>query len=119
MILADSAIWIDHLRSPVAKLATLLLDEEIVAHPFVTGEIALGSIANRHVVIRELDRLRQLSVATPAEVSGLIEDEQLWGRGIGYVDAHLLASVRLMPGTRLWTRDARLRAQAERLGVAA
>ena len=119
MILADSSVWIDHIRRPDAELSDLLERRIVVCHPFVIGEIALGSIASRTAVIHELGRLQQLPVATVMEVAGLIEAERLWGQGIGYVDAHLIASARLEPGTRLLTRDARLRAQAERLGVAA
>lgn len=119
MILADSSVWIDHIRRPDAELSAHLENRAIVCHPFVIGEIALGSIASRAAVIRELRRLQQLPVATIAEVAGLIEAEGLWGKGIGYVDAHLIASVRLAPGSVLMTRDLRLRAQAERMGLAA
>ena len=118
MILADSSVWIDHIRSPSPDLSAKLVEGQIVGHPFVTGEIALGSIANRSAVIVELNRLQQLPVASADEVSILIESEKLWGSGVGYVDVHLLASCRLAPGSQLWTRDTRLRAQAQNLGVA-
>jgi predicted nucleic acid-binding protein len=118
MILADSSIWIDHLRRANDKLLRLLADGAIVGHPFVTGEIALGSIANRATVVRMLTRLQQLPVATTLEAATFIESSELWGRGIGYVDVHLLASVRLSTDAQLWTRDTRLHAQAERLGIA-
>jgi predicted nucleic acid-binding protein len=118
MILADSSVWIDHIRSANHDLSALLANGEIIGHPFVTGEVALGSIANRSAIIVELNRLQQLPIATTPEVAALIESEMLWGRGIGYVDVHLLASCRLAPGTELWTRDVRLRAQAHRLRVA-
>lgn len=118
MILADSAVWIDHLRSADERFAAALESESIVGHPFVTGEIALGSLRERSAVIWRLRRLEQLPVARPDSVLALIESEALFGAGIGYIDAHLLASVRLVPGTWLWTRDKRLGSQAERLGVA-
>lgn len=118
MILADSSVWIDHIRHPVEQLIELLADEQVVCHPFVTGEIALGSIASRDTVIARLGELPQLRVAEIELVASLIERRQLWGCGIAYVDCHLLASAMLEPGTVLWTRDKRLHLQAERLGVA-
>lgn len=117
MILADSSIWIDHLRRADSRLGALLQTESIVGHAFVTGEIALGTIATRDRVVAALEELPQLRVAAPSQVSILIENHRLWGCGIGYIDAHLLASVSIAPGTKLWTRDKRLQAQAERLGV--
>lgn len=119
MILADSAVWIDHLRRPNGDFAALLDAEMIVGHPFVTGEIALGSLSERAKVIKRLNQLEQLPVALTDEVAALIEAEALFARGIGYVDAHLLASARLVPGTFLWTRDKRLHAVAEGLSIAA
>ena len=118
MILADSAVWIDHLRSPDGHFAAALDAETIVGHPFVTGEVSLGSLRNRDRVIWRLRRLEQLPVARADSVQTLIEAFDLWGKGIGYIDVHLLASVRMASGIRLWTRDRRLHAQAERLGVA-
>lgn len=88
-------------------------------HPYVVGEVALGSIKDRAVLIRRLNGLVGCEVATHAELMRFMERHQLYGRGIGYVDAHLLAATLLTPGTRLWTRDKRLRAAAELLRVAA
>lgn len=119
LILVDSPIWIDHIRQPLNQLKDLLAREIVIAHPFVTGEVILGSLAERERVITAFNRLPQLRVATIVHVGMLIEAQKLWGTGVGYVDAHLLAAVRLTPGTTLWTRDKRLHAQAERLGVAA
>jgi predicted nucleic acid-binding protein len=118
LILADSSVWIDHLRRPNPQLISLLEKERMVGHPFVTGEVSLGSIATRNRVIAKLGELPQLQLAPPVRVAALIATHSLWGRGIGYVDAHLLAAVRLTPGASLWSRDRRLRLQAERLGVA-
>jgi hypothetical protein len=88
-------------------------------HPFVTGEVALGHLRQREFVTQMLQQEKQAAVASNEEVLRLIENERLFGRGIGYVDAHLLASVRLTPGSALWTRDKRLNDVAHRLGVAA
>jgi predicted nucleic acid-binding protein len=118
LILPDSSIWINHLRRPDAALDALLKKLQILSHPFVAGEVALGSIANRHFVLAKLDGLSQCRIATPDQTRMLIETGALWGRGIGFVDASLLASAAITPGAMLWTNDRRLRACAERLGLA-
>lgn len=118
MILPDSAIWIDHIRRPNPRLNAFLATDQILGHPFVTGEVALGSLASRGRVLTNLNRLPQLRVASASATALLIESVPLGSRGIGYVDANLLASVALATNTRLWTRDKRLHAQAEQLGVA-
>lgn len=118
MILADTSVWIDHLRSTDPVLADLLDQNVILAHPWVTGEVSLGNLSKRDEVIGSLDRLGQASVATDAEVRRLIENEALYGLGIGYVDAQLLASTRLTRDAELWTRDKRLAQAARRLGCA-
>lgn len=117
MILVDTSVWIDHLRSGNATLARLLDNSAVVAHPWVTGEIALGNLNRRAEVIGLLHGLPQATVATSDEVLRLIEQEGLYGAGIGYVDAQLLAAARLTPDTALWTRDKRLSAVATRLGL--
>lgn len=119
MILVDTSVWIDHLRAGDATLTTLLEAERVLIHPFVVGELALGSLRDREMV---LDALRDLPAAAPAtddEVQRMIDIVPLHGLGIGYVDAHLLASVRLTSGSKLWTRGRRLLAAAERLQLAA
>ncbi|WP_175671799.1 type II toxin-antitoxin system VapC family toxin [Burkholderia ambifaria] len=119
MILVDTSVWIDHLRAGDATLATLLEVERVLIHPFIIGELALGSMRDRQTV---LDALRDLPAAAPAtddEVQRMIDVVPLHGLGIGYVDAHLLASVRLTGGSKLWTRDRRLLAAAERLQLVA
>jgi predicted nucleic acid-binding protein len=118
MILADSAVWIHHLREADGHLAAALDADTIAMHPFVLGELALGSFAERRRFLTGLADLQPLRIAQVESVRALIENEKLHGRGIGYVDAHLLASVLMTPGTRLWTRDKRLDRQARRLGVA-
>jgi predicted nucleic acid-binding protein len=118
VILADTSVWVDHLRRPEAALVSALLANQVVVHPFVIGEIALGSLARREQTLRNLRRLPGAVTASDAEAMSLIEREQLLGLGIGYVDVHLLASARLTPGTTIWTRDRRLAAVATKLGLA-
>ena len=119
MILVDTSVWIDHFRASNLALVRLLGEGEVLTHPFVIGELTLGNLRDRTSV---LEALRQMPLATPAtddEVLGFIETHRLHGLGIGYIDAHLLASARLTPGSRLWTRDQRLAAVAERLDLRA
>ncbi len=118
MILADSSIWIDHLRAGDDRLAALLNAGRVLAHPFVIGELALGQLRQRDLVLGALRDLPQAVVAKDDEVLGFIGRTALFGLGIGYVDAHLLAAVRLTPDATLWTRDRRLHAAAERLSLA-
>lgn len=95
MILPDSSVWIDHLRHGEPRLVECLTNAEVLFHPFVVGEIALGSLARRHVVIDVLQALPVALIARHEEVMAFIEREQLHSRGIGYIDVHLLASARL------------------------
>ena len=97
----------------------LLNRSGVLAHPFVIGELALGSLRQRDAVLAALRGLPSAVVADDAEVAGFIERHRLFGLGIGYIDAHLLASVKLTAGASLWTRDRRLGETAQRLGVAA
>lgn len=117
MILVDTSIWIDHLCTGNATLARLLGNGAVVGHPWVTGELALGNLTRRDEILRLLAALPQATRARTHEVLRLIEQEALYGAGIGYVDAHLLAAARLTAGTRLWTGDKRLLAVATRLGL--
>lgn len=119
MILIDSSIWIDHFHKPDDALFALLSRELVLMHPYVIGEIALGHLRNRELVVRELRKHMRCVVASEDEVLRLIEHEKLASTGIGYVDAHLLASIRITPGSSLWTRDRRLNEVARRLGIAA
>jgi predicted nucleic acid-binding protein len=118
VILVDSSVWADHLRKGDARLARMLDHERVLAHPFVIGELALGSLRQRETILAGLEDLPQAMVASETEVLRFIKREALYGRGIGYVDAHLLASARLTAGGSLWTRDRRLHAVAGRLGLA-
>jgi predicted nucleic acid-binding protein len=119
VILVDTSVWIDHFRHGDQGLARLLADVQVIGHPAVLGEIALGSLARRDEVLELLSNLPRASVATDDEVLALIQNRLLFGRGIGYVDAHLIAATLITPDARLWTRDARLGAIATDLGCAA
>ncbi len=117
MILADTSIWIDHLRKNNDNLANALIENRVVCHPYIVGEISLGSLKGRGVVLNLLDGLPSLPVATPNEVRLLVETRKLYSCGIGYVDASLVASCLLVPGTRLWTRDRRLLAISSEIRI--
>jgi predicted nucleic acid-binding protein len=118
VILADTSVWVDHLRSGDARLGALLQAGRVVGHALVVAEIALGSLRDRGRVLSLLDGLPSLPVARPEEVRTLIERGRLFGRGIGFVDVALLASCLLVPGTLVWTRDRKLDAVAGDVGVA-
>lgn len=118
MILVDTSIWIDHFRAADPQLIALLDRNAVLTHPFVIGEIALGSVAKRAEVLRYLNHLSSVVVATHDEAMIFIERHQLTSAGLGYVDANLLASVALTPGAALWSRDKNLRAGATRCGLA-
>jgi len=118
MILVDTSVWVDHLRFGDSKLAALLQAGQVLAHPFVTGEIALGSLKQRQTVLGALANLPRAPVANDNEVLLFIDRNNLAGTGLGYIDAHLLASARLEAGTTILTRDKRLHATAVRLGLA-
>ncbi len=119
MILVDTSVWVGHLRAADVKLTRLLNDGLVVGHPWVTGEISLGNLANRTEIQALLGNLPQAQVATPAEVATLIETHRLHGLGIGYVDTQLVASTLLTADTLLWTADRRLSEVATRLGIQA
>ncbi|GAA1465093.1 type II toxin-antitoxin system VapC family toxin [Microbacterium thalassium] len=117
MILVDTAVWIDHLHRSEPVLETLLHANNVCVHPLVIAELALGRIAHRDEVIEHLHRMPRAAGATDAELLAFIESRDLAGRGLSAVDAHLLASATLTPGTSLWTRDRRLAEAARGLGV--
>jgi hypothetical protein len=116
MILADTSVWIDHLRTLNPEMQTLLLNKRILMHPFVIGEIACGTLRDRTALLASLRDLRQSRLATNEEVFELIERRRLWGRGIGWVDAHLLASA-LLTRCPLWSFDQQLQAAAHLLNI--
>ena len=118
MILVDTSVWIDHLRSPEPRLQELLNANSVLAHPMVAGELACGNIQNRERFLRRMDAMPQADERTHAEVRDFIESEGLTGRGIGYIDSHILCSTARHDGALLWTRDSRLGRLAEELSVA-
>lgn len=101
MILTDTSVWVDHLRVGDKELAGLLDQGLILVHPFVIGELALGRLRQRDIVLEALSELPKASVAADAEVLSFIGRHALFGRGIGYIDVHLLAAVCLTADTRL------------------
>ena len=118
MILADTSIWVDHLRAGEPGLVSLLNDNRILVHPMVIGELACGNLPNRDTVLGLLGEMPAIPVATDEEVLFFIEQRRVMGRGIGYVDAHLLAAATLAQSVQLWTRDRRLVAVAGDLDLA-
>lgn len=117
MILVDTSIWVDHLRRSDANLIMLLEQNQVLLHPFVIGELALGNLPQRKKVLDSLQDLPLATQASDAEMFDFINQYSLFGLGIGYVDVHLLASARLN-GVMLWTRDKRLCEAAIKLGLA-
>jgi predicted nucleic acid-binding protein len=118
LILVDTSVWVDHLRRGDDQLIALLESAKVATHPFVIGEIACGSLANRPTVLALLRHLPMATTADSEEVLAYIDRHRLYGKGIGYVDVHLLAAVALTEGASLWTRDKRLRSAAESLRCA-
>lgn len=118
MILVDTSVWVEHLRRGLPGLATLLQEGKVLIHSWVIGELACGNLCNRADVLEPLQGLPAAVVASDQEVLLMIEQDQLMGRGIGYVDAHLLASAKLSH-CQLWTRDRRLAVLTEERGLAA
>ncbi|MEJ8856219.1 type II toxin-antitoxin system VapC family toxin [Variovorax robiniae] len=119
MILVDTSVWIDHLARGDAQLQALLEDGQVLTHPYVIGEIALGSLPQRRETVGALQALPAIAVASTDEALAFLHNEKLFGMGIGYVDLHLLAATRLEPEARLWTRDKRLQQAAIKLDLAA
>jgi predicted nucleic acid-binding protein len=117
VILADTSIWIDHLRSGNKELSKQLSQGNVAIHPFIIAELALGSLRERARTLALLDLLPQVRAAQQSEVRLMIETRRLYGLGIGLIDAHLIASVFINPYTLLWTRDKPLRKVADGLGV--
>jgi predicted nucleic acid-binding protein len=117
MTLADASVWIGHFRSVNDEFGALVEDQQIAVHPFVIGEISCGKLRQRERVLRYLELLPAAVVARHNEVLHLVDRQRLWGTGIGWVDAHLLASACLSNCT-LWTLDKALQRAAARVGAA-
>ena len=118
MILADTSVWVDHLRREVPDFASLLSEGQILAHPFVIGELACGNLRNRLEILSLLAALPPAKVAADEEVLRFVSQRKLYGSGLGWVDVHLLASS-LLTGCALWTTDKALAAAAEGLKLGA
>jgi predicted nucleic acid-binding protein len=118
LILVDTSVWVDHLRRGDPGLVDLLERSLVIMHPFVVGEIACGTLHNRESILELLQDLPTAAVAEGDEVLRFIDSHVLHGKGIGYVDVHLLASVALTEGARIWTRDKKLRLVAQMIGCA-
>jgi len=118
MILVDTSVWVDHLRKGNRELARFLDEGLVLCHPFVLGELACGNLKNRKEILSLLSALPSSDVASQEEVMHLISERKLSGKGLGWVDVHLLASAILSRST-LWTRDKALGAAAQRLKVGA
>ena len=117
MVLVDTSVWIDHLRAPHRPLEHLLEDAQVVIHPMVIGELACGNLQQRQKLMELWMSLPWAVEATHAEALHCLEENHLMGRGIGFIDLHLLASALLTPDTRLWTRDLRLQKISKELDL--
>ena len=117
MVLVDTSVWVEHLRRGVPELARLLDARLVVCHPFVLGELACGNLKNRREILDLLQALCTCPVATHEEVLSFLEANHLMGRGLGYIDIHLLASAKLS-GIPLWTLDRPLAVAGAHLNVA-
>ncbi len=117
MILVDTSVWIDHLRSPEPELVELLRTDEVLIHTMIIGELACGTFKTRAQRLRDWWALPRIAELNHDRVVSVIESRNLMGRGIGFVDAHLLCAVLSHNGTALWTRDRRLEELAQELGV--
>lgn len=118
MILVDTSIWIDHLHRTEEGLVDALNRSEVLQHPMVIGELALGTLRDRNSVLGLIANLPAAFAATHVEILRFIETNELYGQGLSLVDVHLLAAARLIPGATLWTRDKKLWSAAQRMGIA-
>ena len=117
MTLVDTSVWVNHFRHNEPDLAALLEEAQVIIHPMVMGELACGNLGNRDIVLEMLRGLPRIAEASHEEVLFFIERNRLMGRGIGYVDVHLLAAVSMSGSVRLWTEDRRLRDTGAELGL--
>jgi predicted nucleic acid-binding protein len=116
MVLVDTSVWISHLREGNAELADLLNDGMVLCHPFVLGELACGNLKDRATILSYLELLPMSIEAELEEVRAFIDDKRLMGKGLGYIDIHLLAST-LLTGVSFWTLDKKLAQTAETLKI--
>ena len=117
MILVDTSLWVDHLRKSNSALSRILEKGEVLTHPFVIGELACGNLKRRAQILGLMELIPMSTLAEHDEVMRLVELRNLYGKGIGWIDAHLVASALLSDAT-LWTLDNRLRQIAVQIGLA-
>jgi len=118
VILLDTSVWADHFRGAVSHVVELIESGQVIQHSFVTGELALGNPPERETMVSVLDAFPQAPIVPHSDLMAFVQRHELGGSGIGFVDANLLVSVAVADSAELWTRDKRLLAQAERLGLA-
>lgn len=116
MVLVDTSIWVSHFREGNPQLEALLMKGGIVCHPFIIGELACGNLKNRKEILALLQALPTATIADQEEVLRFVEQHQLMGIDLGYVDVHLLASAKLS-GIPFWTKDKKLAEAARKLSV--
>jgi predicted nucleic acid-binding protein len=116
MVLVDTSIWVAHLRKGNRQLELMLMDAEVICHPFIIGELACGNIKNRNEILSLLKSLPSAPVLEFDELMFFIDENQMMGIGIGFLDVHLLASARIA-GTSLWTADKKLKSAANKLSL--
>lgn len=117
-IQVNSSVWIEFLDKPPKTVEVLLTNPAICCHPFIVGELVVGDLGKRHELIKILKTIRKLQTITDEKVVDFIREKKLYGRGIGYIDCHLLASIYEARNTYVWTSDKRFRAAATELEVA-
>ena len=118
MILVDTSVWVDHLRTGNVVLSQLLERNRVVMHAMVLGELACGNLRHRQQLLALWQNLDFLQTVSHDEALYFVEENKLMGKGIGYIDVHLIASTALVVGAKLWTRDIRLAGVADELGYA-
>ncbi len=116
MVLVDTSVWVSHLRHGNEDLQKLLHGGEVVCHPFIVGELACGNLKNRNEILTYLQSLPMTILAEDQEVLRFIEDHRLMGKGLGYIDVHLIASA-VLTNVLLWTLDKTLDKFTEKIGV--
>jgi predicted nucleic acid-binding protein len=117
VILADTSVWVDHLRNRNPEMEKYLGRGQILMHPFIVAELSLGSLRNRQSTLGAMESLLEVKVAALSEVRHMIEAHTLYSKGIGLTDAHLIASCLITPGTQLWTRDVAMKKVAATLAI--
>ncbi|MBM4329790.1 MAG: PIN domain nuclease [Deltaproteobacteria bacterium] len=116
MVLVDTSVWVSHLRYGNEELQKLLYDGEVVCHPFIVGELACGNLKHRHEILTYLQSLPMMILSEDEEVLKFIKNNQLMGKGLGYIDVHLIASA-VLTSVLLWTLDKTLNKFTEKISI--